>query len=59
MRLEDTIGQTFLHKFDGGEVVVLQARALGQAVAWAVQSNGEGRTRLMAHYVSPRGDQSS
>ncbi|GAA2688930.1 hypothetical protein [Streptomyces lunalinharesii] len=57
VRLENTIGQTFMHKFDGGEVVVLNARAIGQAAAWTVQSNGDGRTQIMAHYVSPRGDQ--
>ncbi|MDF2258581.1 hypothetical protein [Streptantibioticus ferralitis] len=58
VRLENTIGQTFMFKFDGGEVVALNARAIGQAAAWTVQSNSDGRTQIMAHFVSPRGDQS-
>jgi hypothetical protein len=49
---QDTIGQTFLSTFNAGDVVRLNTYRIGQGTA-AVISNGDGRTRVMAHWVDP------
>jgi hypothetical protein len=49
---QHTTGQTFLHTFAAGDVVTLHAFRLGQGTA-SVISNSDGRTGVMAHWVSP------
>lgn len=48
-----TAGQTLLHKFDVGDTVTLHAYRIGQNGSASIISNGDGRTAVMAHWVSP------
>lgn len=50
--MQTTAGQTILEKFDVNDVITLHAYRIGANPA-AVISNGDGRTGVMAHYVSP------
>lgn len=50
---QDTIGQTFTHTFAAGDVVTLHAYRLGRGGSASILSNGDGRTRVTAHWVSP------
>lgn len=50
--MQTTAGQTILEKFDVNDVITLHAYRIG-ANAASVISNGDGRTGVMAHWVSP------
>lgn len=50
---QDTIGQTLLTSFRAGDVVRLYAYRIGQQGGAGVFSNPDGRTGVMAHWVSP------
>lgn len=50
--MQTTAGQTILEKFDVNDVITLHAFRFGQNPA-SVISNGDGRTGVMAHWVSP------
>ncbi|WP_328475527.1 hypothetical protein OHS71_00130 [Streptomyces sp. NBC_00377] len=50
--MQTTAGQTILEKFDVNDVITLHAYRIGTTDA-AVLSNGDGRTGVMAHWVSP------
>ena len=50
---QHTAGQTFLHTFAAGDVVTLHAYRIGQAGNAIILSNGDGRTGVRAHWVSP------
>ncbi|QDN64347.1 hypothetical protein [Streptomyces sp. S1D4-14] len=50
--LQTTAGQTVLEKFDVNDVITLHAYRIGTNDV-AVLSNGDGRTGVMAHWVSP------
>ena len=47
-----TAGQTFMATFAAGDVVTLQAFRVGQTGSAAIQSNADGRTGVMAHWVT-------
>lgn len=49
---QTTIGQTILEKFDVNDVITLHAYRIGTGSA-SVLSNHDGRTGIMAHWVSP------
>ncbi|MEU6036111.1 hypothetical protein ABZ801_11950 [Actinomadura sp. NPDC047616] len=51
--IQNTTGQTFLHKFDAGDRVTLHAYRIGQTGTANILSNADGRTGVMAHWVSP------
>ncbi|GCB51361.1 hypothetical protein [Streptomyces sp. NL15-2K] len=50
--MQTTAGQTILEKFDLNDVITLHAYRIGSNLA-SVISNGDGRTGVMAHWVSP------
>ncbi|MEU4469412.1 hypothetical protein AB0G20_37940 [Streptomyces sp. NPDC024017] len=50
--MQTTAGQTILEKFDVNDVIMLHAYRIGTGSA-SVLSNGDGRTGVMAHWVSP------
>ncbi|MET7450328.1 hypothetical protein ABZT03_00245 [Streptomyces sp. NPDC005574] len=51
---QSTAGQTFLHTFAAQDQVALYAHRQGPAAAVAgVSSGGDGRTGIVAHWVSP------
>ncbi|KND39701.1 hypothetical protein [Streptomyces stelliscabiei] len=50
--MQTTAGQTILEKFDVNDVITLHAYRIGGGNT-AVLSNGDGRTGVMAHWVSP------
>ncbi|MEV5480490.1 MULTISPECIES: hypothetical protein [Streptomyces] len=51
---QNTFGQTLLHTFAAQDQVALYAHRQGPAAAVAaVSSGGDGRTGVMAHWVSP------
>ncbi|MEU8787736.1 hypothetical protein [Streptomyces sp. NPDC048637] len=49
---QTTPGQTILEKFDVNDVITLHAYRIGTGTA-SILSNGDGRTGVMAHWVSP------
>ncbi len=49
---QTTVGQTFMHAFDGGEVLTLHAYCIGQNGRGDIVSDDHGRTGIMAHWVS-------
>ncbi|SHI59558.1 hypothetical protein [Streptomyces sp. 3214.6] len=49
---QTTPGQTILEKFDVNDVITLHAYRIGTGSAQVI-SNGDGRTGVMAHWVSP------
>ncbi|MCO6010967.1 hypothetical protein NE236_39020 [Actinoallomurus purpureus] len=51
--LQASAGQTFTHAFAAGDVVTLHASRIGQAGHASVASNDDGRTGVMAHWISP------
>ncbi|MFJ9680965.1 hypothetical protein ACIRP2_23350 [Streptomyces sp. NPDC101194] len=51
--IQATAGQTFLHTFAAGDVVTLHASRIGQPGNISILSNSDGRTGIMAHWVSP------
>ncbi|WP_327729814.1 hypothetical protein OG250_29865 [Streptomyces sp. NBC_00487] len=50
--MQTTAGQTILEKFDVNDVITLHAYRIGTNPV-SVISNGDGRTGVMAHWVSP------
>ncbi|MCX4904487.1 hypothetical protein [Streptomyces sp. NBC_00878] len=50
--MQTTAGQTILEKFDVNDVITLHAYRIGANPAH-VLSNSDGRTGVMAHWVSP------
>jgi hypothetical protein len=51
--IQSTAGQTFMEPFVAGDVVTLHAYRIGQAGSAAVIGQTDGRTGVMAHWVSP------
>ncbi|GAA4619992.1 hypothetical protein GCM10023196_002230 [Actinoallomurus vinaceus] len=51
--LQASAGQTFAHIFAAGDVLTLHASRIGQAGHASVASNDDGRTVVMAHWISP------
>lgn len=49
-------GQTFVHRFDAGDVVTLHAYRLGQNGTASVASTSDGRTWVTMHWLGPAGD---
>lgn len=52
--MQNTVGQTLLHTFAAQDQLALYGHRQGPAAAVAaVVSGGDGRTGVMAHWVSP------
>ncbi|MCX4583906.1 hypothetical protein [Streptomyces sp. NBC_01481] len=51
---QTTTGQTFLAEFKAKDKVTLHAYRVGQSGNAAILSNGDGRTQITAHWVSPK-----
>ncbi|MFF3654871.1 hypothetical protein [Streptomyces olivochromogenes] len=56
MQVQGTGAQAFLRFFNAGDQVTLRAYRIGQLATAQVISNGDGRTRIMAHWIGPTGD---
>lgn len=54
--VQGTGGQGFLHSFAAGDTVRLHAYRIGQSGSASLMSNGDGRTRIWAHWLAPVGD---
>ncbi|TXC99974.1 hypothetical protein [Streptomyces sp. ISID311] len=51
--LQTTSGQTFLHAFVAGDTVELKTYRVGASSGASILNQGDGRTGVMAHWVSP------
>lgn len=54
--MQATGAMGFLHPCAAGDVWTLHAYRIGQAGSASVVSNGDGRTRISAHWIGPLGD---
>ncbi|MEW2568315.1 hypothetical protein [Streptomyces sp. NPDC047070] len=53
---QNTATGAFLRGFTAGDEITLHAYPIGQLGISQIVSNGDGRTRLMAHWIAPLGD---
>ncbi|CCH32645.1 hypothetical protein ABZ816_37100 [Actinosynnema sp. NPDC047251] len=51
--VQHTIGLTFVRTFAAGDVVTLHGYRIGKDGTVGIISNGDGRTRISAHWVNP------